>query len=188
MGTSCYHIGHRRDGLVAKINILGFSVEVPTTYSAGHVCTASEAETLNRILTRTAAKGLYKTLSAGLASRLVGADEDLTQAMRAELIELANGYVERFTLGFSQGHERLAAVEVEARRIATSVLEAALYRRGQKLADLHEHEREDKVRELMLSENVRREAETRIDGARALAGAAHEELLASIAGGQDDDI
>jgi hypothetical protein len=171
---------------VAKINILGFSIDVPTTYSAGHPCTASEAEVLNRILTRTIAKGLYKTLVTGLALRHAESFDGLSSdEERSEVRALAQGFIERFTLGFSQGHERLAAVEVEARRIAMAVLEAALYRRGQKLGELHEQEREDKIRELMLSANVRREAETRVDGARALAGAAHEELLASIAGGDD---
>jgi hypothetical protein len=51
-----------------------------------------------------------------------------------------------------------------------------------------EGEREDKIRELMLSANVRQEAETRVDGARALAGVAHEELLASITGGESDGV
>lgn len=174
---------------MTKINILGLACEVPTTYSTGHVCTQSEAEVLNRILTRTIAKGLYKTLSSALALRHVGSFEGLGSAEeRSEVLALAQGFIERFTLGFSQGHERLAAVEVEARRIALAVLEAALYKRGQKLGDLHGEEREDKLRELMLSANVRREAETRTDGARALAGAVHEELLASIAGGQGDDV
>jgi hypothetical protein len=167
---------------MTKINILGLSCEVPTRYSAGHVCSPSEAETLNRILVRTTAKGLYKTLSTALALRLLSPGDPMSAEVKVELAELANGYVAKFALGFSQGHERLAAVEVEARRIAQSVLESALYRRGQKLSEMPEGEREDKIRELMLSSNVRQEAETRVDGARALAGAAHEELLASIAG------
>lgn len=170
---------------MTKINILGLSCEVPTTYSAGHVCTQSEAETLNRILVRTIAKGIYKVIGAALAVRGGVPVESMSAKDRGEVLALAQGFIERFTLGFSQGHERLAAVEVEARRIALAVLEAALYRRGQKLGEMPEGEREDKLRELMLSANVRREAETRIDGARALAGAAHEELLASIAGGND---
>lgn len=139
-----------------KLHILNHEILTPEPYSAGHCCSPAEASVLNAALTRGLAKGAYRLLS------------DARE--RGELVTAGaiDTFVESFLKGFTEGHERLRAIETEARRIARARLEAALYRSGRKLSELAEGEQREAIQREAEKEEVLAEARRRIDALRAL--------------------
>ena len=168
------------------VNILGFSVAISEPYSVGHVCTEHEALALNRIMVRGIAKGLHGVISRACAQLGYSSGDMMTEADRDSVMEMANEFVTTFSLGFARGHETLRAIDVEARRIALSALETALYKRGQRMADISEEERNEKIAELLWLPSIRREAEKRVEDNQRLASAAHAELLAALGEGEEE--
>jgi len=141
-----------------RLVILGRELITPEPYSAGHACTPAEAATLNAALTRGLAKACYREISE-----------------RGEQADL-QACVASYLKGFSQGHERLRAIEAEARRIGRARVEAALYRQGKKLASLAASEISALVAREAEREEVLLEATRRIDALRAVQREGLEEL------------
>ena len=168
-----------------SISILGFDLALDDRYRAGQSITASEAGILNRSLARGIGKGLHRVLAGAIKVRGGKVAGELDDLGREECRSLAREFIEQHSLGFSQGFEKLRAIEVEARRIALGALESGLYRQGKRLTDISEGEREGKLDELILSPAIRKEAEKRVESTTRIANMAHEELLASLGGGQD---
>ena len=100
---------------VAKI--LGFQFQLPSPYAAGHVCTAAEADTLNRLLTRGLAKGLHKIIDSQLELRN-DFNGPPTEDERATITESGLEYISEFVLGFSLGHDVARAIRLECDRLA----------------------------------------------------------------------
>lgn len=172
----------------SPVSILGLTLQVPQVYSAGHVCSASEAAALNRVLTKGIAKGLHKVLAGALASTGYSRVDKIESVTTRQDIEArAREYIASFLLGFAEGHEKQRAVRVECERIARDALEARLYAQGRTLKDLPEGEREAIIEQIASSDKVRAEAERRVGLQQHVAQDAHEELLASVAanGGSD---
>lgn len=151
----------------SPVQILGFKFLIPTPYHAGHVCTASEADMLNRMLVRGTSKGLFKQLSSAS-----GAD---AQARGEE-------YIADYALGFAQGHDTQRSIRIEADRIARGILEARLYAKGQTSHDLEPHTLAEELSALASSEKVRAEAERRTKVTQEIAERAHDELQVATRG------
>ena len=142
---------------MAKLSILGTTLTTPEPYASGHCCTAAEAAVLNAALTRGIAKMLHRELTADLAA-------DTSKA------------ISEYLKGFSAGHERLRAIQAEARRIARGHIEAQLYRHGKKLEELAAGEREELVATEAARAEVFAEATRRIDTLRSIGHAGLEGL------------
>lgn len=155
---------------MAKLQILGLSLSTPEPYTSGHICTANEALMLNYALSRGLAKGLYRLLREVSEKRgtLQGSAEDLADCER---------YMQEYLRGFAQGHERLAAIETEARRIGRARVEAALYRAGRKLADLAKGEQDLAIAREAEKPEVLAEATRRIDLLRSIGRADKDDSL-----------
>jgi len=164
----------------APICILGFTLQVPQPYAAGHVCTASEAEALNRLLLRGVSKGIHKALVSSLTVVGRSSASVCTDEERAEVLASGQTYVADFVSGFAEGHEVQRAIRIECLRIARTRLEAQLYRQGRKLANLSQLELETALDQLAQQPAVREEAERRVRITLEVANAAHDELAASL--------
>lgn len=163
---------------MAKLQILGLALTTPEPYLPGHVCTANEASVLNYALTRGLAKGLYRLLREVSEKRgtLQGGPEDLAECER---------YIQEYLKGFSQGHERLAAIEGEARRIARAKVEAGLYRAGRKLAELAKGEQDLAISREAEKPEVLAEATRRIDLLRSIGRADAQSSLEELISDQE---
>ncbi len=151
---------------MAHLQILGLSLSTPEPYTKGHVCTAAEAAALNAVLTRGLAKALHREIAEAR-----DAGQEPASVETASLIT-------SFLQGFAEGHERLAAIQSEARRIGRARAEAAVYRTGKRLEQLAKGEQEELiVREAGKSE-VLAEATRRIDLMRSIGTASALEELA----------
>ena len=148
------------------LKILSRTIPTPEPYSAGHTCTAAEAATLNAALTRGLAKGLDKLLRGR---------EERPREEEAVLEEIA-GFIASYLRSFAQGHERLRAIEAEARRLARTRIEAALYRQGKRLSELALGEQTLAIAKEAEKAEVLAEATRRIDALRAVGSCSLEEL------------
>jgi hypothetical protein len=154
------------------LKILSHSIPTPEPYTAGHVCTAAEAAVLNASLTRGLAKGLDRLLRS---LQEAGKGEDV---VLGEIEDFVAGYLR----SFAEGHERLRAIEAEARRLARSRIEAALYRQGKRLSELAPGEQTLAILKEAEREEVLSEAARRIDALRAVGTLMGLEELAEDAG------
>ncbi len=156
---------------MARLQILGLSLSTPEPYAKGHVCSAAEAATLNAALTRGLAKALYRELKEVSQERetLQGSEEDLARCQ---------ALIASFVKGFSEGHERLAAIQSEARRIGRARAEAAVYRTGKRLEALAKGEQEELIAREAARSEVLAEATRRIDHMRSIGTASALEELA----------
>lgn len=161
-----------------SVKVLGFTFAVPANYAAGHVCTASEAEALNRLLVHGTAKALHKQLASALAAREANNAEELDGPQRQACQLEGLDRIASFALGFAQGHSKLAAIEVEARRIAQQALETWLNAQGKSIEDIPVSERATKLAQLTASPMIRESATRRVEEAQGLAARANEELRA----------
>lgn len=163
---------------MAKLQILGLSLNTPEPYAGGHTCTPAEASVLNYALTRGLAKGLYRLLREVSEKRgtLQGSPQDLADCER---------YMQEYLRGFAQGHERLAAIETEARRIGRARVEAALYRAGRKLSDLAKGEAELAISKEAEKPDVLAEATRRIDLLRSIGRADQQSSLEELISDQE---
>lgn len=151
--------------MTTPVNILGFSFSLPAPYTEGHRCTLAEADVLNRSLARSLAKGLH---------RIISTKPDSTE--RIEIERSARAFITEFINGFANGHEALRAIEIEARRIALSALEAQLYKQGKKLSDLAKAEVEEHIVALVATSGVRDEAARRVNALQHVARSARSDL------------
>jgi hypothetical protein len=151
------------------ITVLGFSFQVPTQYSAGHVCTESEAQALQRYFNRHLAKGVHKVISGMISA----------QASAENVQARGDSFVFQFTQGFTHGHERLRAINSEARRIALQAIETNMYKRGLSLKSLSPPELEDMVMQLSAEVGIRAVAEERVRQVQTIAKTAHEDLFSA---------
>ncbi len=165
------------------VRILGFALDLPQPYSAGHCCSAAEAAALNRILVKGLSKGLHKVLSAGLRPTGYENARGLSEDQKSDIVARGEEYVADYCLGFAQGHETQRAIRVECERIARQMLETTLYRQGKKLGDLPDGERDEEIARLAASEKVREEAERRIRVTQEIANRAHDDLLEVLGNG-----
>jgi hypothetical protein len=154
------------------LKILSHSISTPEPYTAGHTCTAAEAATLNASLTRGLAKGLDRLLR-GLQETQKGEEETLQ-----EISDFIAGYLR----SFAEGHERLRAIEAEARRLARTRIEASLYRQGKRWNELAPGEQTLAIAKEAEREEVLSEAARRIDALRAVGTLMGLEELAEDAG------
>lgn len=164
------------------VKILGFSYELPQSYSAGHVCSASEAAALNKVLVRGLSKGLYKVLAGALRPTGFTSAEGLGADTVAAIQEMGTEFINDHCMGFSAGHDVQRSIKVEADRIARQMLETQLYRKGQNLKDLTEADRAAQLAQIAQSERVRAEAERRVHVTQEIAERAHGELLENLGG------
>jgi hypothetical protein len=151
-----------------NITILGFSFPIAQRYSAGHVCTESEAQALQRYFNRHLAKGIHKAIAD-----MVGVHSN------SEIQSRGEQFSSQFTIGFSQGHERLRAINSEARSIAKQAIETKMYARGLSIKSLSPGELEDMVSKLSAQEGIQKIAEERVDYIQRIARAAHDDLFSS---------
>lgn len=119
---------------------------------------------LNAALTRGLAKLAYRELAS--------AQEVGRERAEGELERSIEGYRK----GFAEGHERLRAIEAEARRLARDRIEAALYRYGKALKDLAAGEQQELIAREAETSSVLAEATRRIDTLRAIGAGGLEEL------------
>lgn len=152
-----------------RLCILGQEISTPEPYSSGHICTAAEAATLNASLTRGLAKGLYRMLSEVGEGEIVNCEE----------------FIQGYLRGFSEGHERLRAIEAEARRIGRAKVEAGLYRQGKRLAELAKGEIEALITREAQRDEVSSEATRRIDTLRSIGRADRESSLEELLSDQE---
>lgn len=158
-----------------QVIILGFSFSFPAPYHEGHVCTVAEAETLNRVMLRGGSKGLHKAI---VAERERGGIE-------ADVLKVGRDYISDYAITFSQGYERLRAIEVEAKRIAESAISERLYAQGKTPGDIGKAAYESLVIDLSTSEAVRNEASKRVDAVRKIAQDVHSDLSRALIDEED---
>jgi hypothetical protein len=158
------------------ITVLGFVFQITQIYRAGHTCTESEAQALQRYFNRHLAKGVHKVIS-GMVS---------AQKSAGDVQARGDGFVSQFTQGFTHGHERLRAINSEARRIAMQAIETNMYKRGLSLKSLSPPELEDMVMELAGQAGIRAVAEERVRQVQHIAMTAHEDLFSISA--QDEEV
>ena len=151
-----------------RLSILSFDFSYEHPYAEGHVCTRAEAECLALALNRGLAKGLYRMITQASALGLAPRDEVQAAAER---------FVSEHLRGFSFGHERLRAVEGEARRIAQGLVEAELYARGLSAKQCSDFD--DRVEVVASRAGVLTEASRRVDDVQRIAREAHAELLSA---------
>jgi hypothetical protein len=149
------------------ITVLGYSFNITKQYSAGHVCTESEAQALQRYFNRHLAKGVHKVISEMISA----------QASAEDILARGRAFVSQFTQGFTQGHERLRAINSEARRIALQAIETNMYKRGLSLKSLSPPELEDMVVQLSSEDSIRKVAEERVRQVQTIAMTAHDDLF-----------
>jgi len=157
--------------------ILGFEFQLPAPYATQHVCTAAEAEALNRLLVRGLAKGLHKVLD----SKLVEAHErsgsgPLSVDEIAEAQEAGLEYIREFILGFALGHDVARAIRLECDRLARQALEVHLNRQGKGLSDLSPDVLRAELAQLAKSEKIVAEANRRVAVTQEIAQKAQAEL------------
>jgi hypothetical protein len=165
---------------VPSAKILGQSFELPAPYNTGHVCTAAEADTLNRLLVRGLAKGLHKVIDATLDDCSV--PRDPTADERAGITEAGLEYIEEFTLGFALGHDVARAIRLECDRLAKQTLEVQLNRQGKTLKDLPADQQRTTLIDLARSEKIVKEAERRVSVTQEIALKAQAELQEALGG------
>jgi hypothetical protein len=151
------------------IIILGFSFHITQHYAAGHICTESEAQALQRYFNRHLAKGVHKVISGMISA----------QASAEEVQARGDAFVSQFTQGFTHGHERLRAINSEARRIALQAIETNMYKRGLSLKSLSPPELEDMVVQLAAEDSIRKVAEERVRQVQTIAMTAHDDLFSA---------
>ena len=111
------------------INILGFKFALSAPYVSGHVCTAAEAQALNKMLVRGTSKGLHKVLTGEL-DKVKKRSLPLDGETRALIARAGEEHISEFREGFAQGHDVVRATKVESARIARQLLEAQLNHEG----------------------------------------------------------
>lgn len=163
-----------------SVKILGFNYELPAPYSAGHTCSATEADALNKILAKGLSKGLHKVLAAGLKPTGFTAVSHLSPDQASDIAAMGEEYIRDYCIGFSRGHDTTRAERTEANRIARQMLETALYKQGKKLTDLTAGEQEEQISVLANNEKVLAEASRRVKVTQEIAERAHGELLESL--------
>jgi hypothetical protein len=160
------------------VNILGFSTLLPQPYSAGHVVTQAEADALNRLLVRGLSKALHRVLLDALAPHGARVMGQVGDAVRDATAARAAVFISEYVEGFANGHDRLRAIDVEARRIAALAVETDLYRQGRALREVPAVELDAMVSALAASPRVREEAQRRVDDLAQIARSAHADLAA----------
>jgi hypothetical protein len=162
-----------------QLMILGLPVALPPAYTSGHVCTQAEADVLNALRTRGLAKGLHRVILGECVSRGHQNVRGMDGPTRDEVTRCAQAFCTSHVEGFAQGHERLRAIEGEAKRIAQLMIEEQLYAQGKTLRDAPKGETDAMIAYYAASAKVRDEAARRIDDVQRLARSAHDDLLAS---------
>ena len=165
-------------------HILGFSFHLPSPYSAGHTCTAAEAESLNRLLVRGLAKGLHRVLDTRHVAHEMSGGGPLSQDEIAASQEAGLEYIQEFVLGFALGHDVARAIRLECDRLAKQLLEVQLNRQGKILKDLTPDEQRSALTDLSRSEKVVTEANRRVSVTQEIAQKAQAELQEALSGGQ----
>jgi hypothetical protein len=151
-----------------NITILGFTFPITQRYDAGHVCSESEAQALQRYFNRHLAKGIHKAIAD-----MVGVDSN------SEIQSRGEQFSSQFAIGFTQGHERIRAINAEARSMALQAIETRMYKRGQNVKSLTQFELEDMVTKLSAQEGIQKIAEERVDYIQRIARSAHDDLTNS---------
>lgn len=162
------------------VNILGLSFQLPQPYSAGHTCSAAEADALNKVLVRGLSKGLYKVLKRALERLGYSSGSSLTSDEKPDVLAQGQEYIEDFAVSFSVGHDEARAVRTESLRIARALVETKLNATGQRTSDLNVQDYEAQVQKLAASERVQSEAQRRVKVTQEIANRAHDELLEAL--------
>lgn len=163
-----------------NVSILGTTLSIAHPYAPGHVCSAAEADALNRLLVKGISKGLFKVLTNARSGLGLAHGETADADQQSELITRAEAYVLEFAEGFAQGHERLRSIRLECDRIARQLLDTQLNREGRTARELSADEQHSRLSELAQSEKVRTEAERRVNVTQEIAQRAHGDLLSSM--------
>lgn len=142
-------------------------IEVTLPYAQGHVCSQAEADTLNQLFLRSATKGVQRIVHEGIVGPW----------KHSEVQFAVSKFLQRHALGFREGHERLRAIEGEAKRLATLAYETELYKQGRRLRDVAKGEVDIAVAEIAAREDIITQARARIDAVQAVAREAHGALF-----------